>query len=164
MVSTLLARGARPDVRDEKGYATPTAPLTTTTPTPFHRSTLNPLHITISTLPPPVLPSWTPLLYADFKAREDCILTLLAVDPHSQLVLLGELLKQQHRGGHRDARIARVLRGLTVVPSYLRFINDLVARSPELLETSLSFMLDNPDLLDLRNKVGFFLSAADRKP
>lgn len=93
---------------------------------------------------------WTPLLYADFKAQEDTILSLLAVDPHSQLVVLGELLRSK-RG--TDERVARVLKGLTVVPSYLRFINDLVARDPQLLDTSLDFLLDQPDLLDLRNKV-----------
>jgi hypothetical protein len=33
---------------------------------------------------------WSPLLYADFQAKEDCVLSLLAVNPQSQLQLLGE--------------------------------------------------------------------------
>jgi hypothetical protein len=33
---------------------------------------------------------WTPLLYADFLKDEECLLSLLAVDPERQLMVLAE--------------------------------------------------------------------------
>lgn len=54
-----------------------------------------------------------------------------------------------------DARVVKVLRGLVIIPSCLRTINLFVSANIRLLEGSLSFMLQNPALLDFANKLSY---------
>jgi hypothetical protein len=51
--------------------------------------------------------------------------------------------------------VVKVLRGLTSVPSFLRCINRFVASNADLLDSSLAFLLDQPELLDLANKTAY---------
>lgn len=45
------------------------------------------------------------MLYADFQGEQGCVLQLLAVQPESQLAILGDLLAGPMRG---DAKVVKV--------------------------------------------------------
>lgn len=126
------------------------------------------------------------MLYADFQGEQGCILQLLAVQPESQLAILGDLLAGPMRGDLKVTKvrpfcaknnfgirrgapfyrtpliriikppyIRQLLRSLTAVPSFSRFINNYVRQHIELLASSLAFLLEGEDgrqLLDLQTK------------
>ena len=78
---------------------------------------------------------WPPLLYANFQANEQCVLTLLNAKP-DHLRVLGVLLRQT--SGTDDQRrrnrkvVAAVVTSLAMHDSYYKVLNDIVRGDPSL--------------------------------
>ncbi|CAN0029115.1 unnamed protein product [Scytosiphon promiscuus] len=110
---------------------------------------------------------WTPVMYADFAGRkEGAVLELLQHEPEKQLEALGRVLSygggggigggrsdphERHRHQHHS-RIVEVVRNLATVPSFFSLVNGFIRRRPDLLLGSLSFLRNEPGLLDFENK------------
>lgn len=110
---------------------------------------------------------WIPLLYADFAAQEECILTLIEINPR-QLSVLGKLV--------RDPKSLEVVRStmeyIARVPKYYGVLNDFIrshigklrtsSLSKELLAADFAFLLEKKELLDFDNKKKWFRRKLDR--
>eukprot|EP00903_Cladosiphon_okamuranus_P014905 g13802.t1 len=94
---------------------------------------------------------WTPVMYADFDGRkEGAVLELLHHEPERQLEALGRVLSS--REGRNQSRIVEVVRNLVTVPSFFSLVNGFIRKRPDSLLGSLSFLKNEPGLLDFENK------------
>eukprot|EP00752_Nemacystus_decipiens_P016811 g15043.t1 len=94
---------------------------------------------------------WTPVMYADFDGRkEGAVLELLQHEPERQLEALGRVLSS--REGRNEGRIGEVVRNLVTVPSFFSLVNGFIRKNPASLLGSLSFLKNEPGLLDFENK------------
>ena len=83
---------------------------------------------------------WPPLLYADFKARHECVLAIFGVDTGRQLEMLGSLL----RDDLSRPKVVSVVRSLAAVPAFFAALNEFVKNKIELVANatgSLNFLL-----------------------
>lgn len=83
---------------------------------------------------------WPPLLYADFKAKHECVLAIFGVDTGRQLEMLGALL----RDDLSRPKVVSVVRSLAAVPAFFAALNDFVKNKIDLVANatgSLNFLL-----------------------
>ena len=94
------------------------------------------------------------LSYSQAPGHLTCISLPCFSEPHPirSHIFLHRLLRGPRRS---EERVVRVLKSLTAVPSYVRCVNSFVASNLNLLSTSLSFLLETPELLDLSNKMAW---------
>ena len=102
---------------------------------------------------------WPPLLYANFQANEQCVLSLLNAKP-DHLRVLGVLLRQTTGTDDQRRRnrkvVASVVTSLATHDSYYKVLNDIVRGDPGLLDREFRFLLRQKGLLDFENKVQWF--------
>ena len=99
--------------------------------------------------------SWPPLLYADFNAKQECVLSLFAPKP-AQLMQLGYLLSSSTYGDPQEQKnynaVKSAITSIATVDQYYAVLNDFLREHPALLDGDLSFLLKHQGLVDFENK------------
>ncbi|EDO40301.1 predicted protein, partial [Nematostella vectensis] len=103
---------------------------------------------------------WPPLLYANFKAQESCVLALMKPKPE-QLFVLGDLLKKPSNEAQKEKTfkvVKNALISLANHDAYYTVFNDFIRRNPEMLEENNHGLLQCTwrAILDFDNKRRWF--------
>eukprot|EP00051_Salpingoeca_urceolata_P011518 m.142867 g.142867 ORF g.142867 m.142867 type:complete len:1142 (-) comp17149_c0_seq5:93-3518(-) len=153
-ISMLLAYGAPVNCRDKIGIS-----ALHTAAAEGHASTVQLLIDAGHTVDCTDDCHWPPLLYANFEANEQCVLSLLRAKPE-QLMQLGQLRRRSDLSQELRDKTMKVIRNtvtsLATQDAYYRFLNDFVATSPSMLDEELSFLLGYKGLLDFNNRLSWF--------
>ena len=102
---------------------------------------------------------WIPLLYANFRAHESCIVTIMQQNPQ-QIFCLGDLINSGNFGQRqKNAEVVRsTIESISHIDAYYTLFNDFISRNISLLDTYNNGIFAHTwrGILSFENKVKWF--------